>query len=220
MKNLRRASFTSSIMEYIDSVVVRKNKNKDGYYESAYFELWGKQYKMTSEGVLYFSDGRKVAISYVKSGIYPEYRLTGEDSFHIVNIKAYHLSLLCLTDWFYEAYMSDNSLVVNHTVVEKYRYDFIGNYTEYHSASKPMQEVSFNPMYLEVISRKSNLIHGRFVNDNELFGVFVSALDIDALKIVLNKLYELNKEASSESKLSAIEKFYREKGETKKLIFA
>lgn len=184
----RKECFTTKMMGYIDSTVVKFNQGLDGFCEYAKFELWGIWYHIDKDGTLYYNDTKKpVKVFYVKSGVYPEYQFCNEGSRFC--IKAYHLSMLCLTDGFYDNYMSDSSLVVNHTVVEEY--DNTGSYWSRNKCQyRPKPEVAFNPRYLELVTIKDNGSHSTFIHKFNLLNMFVSAKDI----VTLVKQNELTNE--------------------------
>lgn len=171
----------------------------DDKFNYANFALGNKQYRMDKDGNLYRfnTDTFEYDIinpSWSKKGIYPEYSLGGSP------IKAYVLSLALSDSSFYEAYMNDSSLVVNHTVTTESNKVFKDTYRGIsRSKVKPTTSVAYNPAYLELVSNGDNVRHGAFVNKYGLYGVYVSAKDIDSLSKMM-----LNPDDFDESELDSI----------------
>lgn len=162
------------------SKTVKRFKYKDGYYQSATFEFNGKLYIMDSCGNLsVWSNNVDIFIpkrvSFCKGGLYPSYSFYKDGK--SIAVMAYKLSLFCLTSWFLDAYTEDDGLVVNHCIVERER-NYISGVSYY---TKPVREFSFNPKALELVTYSQNSSVAKFVDNLDLYGVYVSAKDIDKL---------------------------------------
>lgn len=208
---LRQLGYTTKMMGYIDSTVKRVGKTQDGYYTSASFELWDRYYTMTADGSLY-RDGEQVRINMVMNGMYPEYCLYETNTNNVLRLKAYQLSLICLTDTFYSKYMSDDKLVVNHMVVSSLSHS--------ESNRNPNSEVSFNPRYLELVSASQNNRHSIVMKTFGLYGVFLSALDLEPIKALLTS--KMAKFVNTNSyNTSLVKNYYMSKPDYdgKKLVF-
>lgn len=193
----RRSVETKSyaILSKINECIVRENFDGE-FYHNAYFKIKDSYYAVVFPGVLmkwnkYRNEYRELVGSRVKNRIYVDYCIDG------VSIKSHVLVMLCLTDWFFDRYMSDSSLVVNHCVVSEYGC--------YHSSYlSPRREVSHDVRYLEVIPNWSNAKHGRFIERYNLLDVYVSANDINSLE----EIFESN---DYDDVLSLTKDFYKDK---------
>lgn len=159
------------------SKTLERNAIKDGYYTSAKFRLGDKTYLMDAVGNLYVwveQSAMLVAkkVSFCKGGLYPAVSLSFDGK--VYNIMAYKLSLLCLTDWFLESYLSDDGLVVNHCIVERKKSYIAGK--QYYT--RPVREFSFNPRSVELVTYSQNRQVARFIEELNLFDVYVSAYDM------------------------------------------
>lgn len=210
---MRRAlGSVMTILGVIDSCA-KRCFNKDGTFSYATFNFGNKDYLMKSDGTLYERDEvsdkfEVVKPSWCKGGIYPQVCING------CFIKSYVLALTLADENFYDNYMSDNSLVVNHTVTEYSGKVFDGLYT-YRSVARPMRNVAYNPDYLEVISRSDNIRHGKFIEKYGLYGIYVSAKDLnDLMKIVLNpdNFDDSDREHITEYNKAIVIQYYTEKG--------
>lgn len=198
LKNPKRRSVETksyAILSKINEGIVRENFDGE-FYHNAYFKIKDSYYAVVFPGVLmkwnkYRNEYRELVGSRVKNRIYVDYCIDG------VSIKSHVLVMLCLTDWFFDRYMSDSSLVVNHCVVSEYGC--------YHSSYlSPRREVSHDVRYLEVIPNWSNAKHGRFVERYNLLDVYVSANDINSLE----EIFESN---DYDDVLSLTKDFYKDK---------
>ena len=198
LRNPKRRSVETksyAILSKINDGVVRENFDGE-FYHNAYFKIKDSYYAVVFPGVLmkwnkYRNEYRESVGSRVKNRIYVDYCIDG------VSIKSHVLVMLCLTDWFFDRYMSDSSLVVNHCVVSEYGC--------YHSSYlSPRREVSHDVRYLEVIPNWSNAKHGRFVERYNLLDVYVSANDINSLE----EIFESN---DYDDVLSLTKDFYKGK---------
>ena len=198
LRNPKRRSVETksyAILSKINDGVVRENFDGE-FYHNAYFKIKDSYYAVVFPGVLmkwnkYRNEYRESVGSRVKNRIYVDYCIDG------VSIKSHVLVMLCLTDWFFDRYMSDSSLVVNHCVVSEYGC--------YHSSYlSPRREVSHDVRYLEVIPNWSNAKHGRFVERYTLLDVYVSANDINSLE----EIFESN---DYDDVLSLTKDFYKGK---------
>lgn len=188
---VRKLGSVMTVLGIIDSCA-KRFYDSNGNFDSATFDIDDEQYRMLKNGDLYrFNcstfEYEFVSSSWCKCGIYPEYRICN------CPIKAYVLSKTLSDDKFYELYMSDSSLVVNHMVTERGTKVFRDIFGFAYKKSKvaPKKSVSYNPDYLECIKSKDNIRHGKFIYDYGLFGIRVSANDIDDL-LKTNKLINLN----------------------------
>lgn len=198
LKNPKRRSVETksyAILSKINEGIVRENFDGE-FYHNAYFKIKDSYYAVVFPGVLmkwnkYRNEYRELVGSRVKNRIYVDYCIDG------VSIKSHVLVMLCLTDWFFDRYMSDSSLVVNHCVVSEYGC--------YHSSYlSPRREVSHDVRYLEVIPNWSNAKHGRFIERYNLLDVYVSANDINSLE----EIFESN---DYDDVLSLTKDFYKGK---------
>lgn len=178
------------VLGAINSNMIRFYNKEDGTFRFSTFTFGDYDYKVDANGVLYrretgsaLGNYEEVKPSWSKGGIYPEYCLNN------CFVKAYQLSLVAIDEDFYDNYMADSSLVVNHMVTEDSDKAFgNGYYKGYRSVVKPTRTYAYNPKYLEVITRGENTRHGRFIADYNLYGVCVSASDISNLSKLLVKV--------------------------------
>lgn len=169
---------TAKVLGAINAVV-KRYYDSDSNFTHGEFTINDFSYVMNKDGSLYRkcindADGeyKFVRPSGCKGNIYSEYTINN------TRIKSYILSMTVANDKFYDLYMSDKRLNVNHTVVERLDYYAFNNN---HACSRPNPDVAYNPAYLEVVTNSANTRHGKFVNKYELYGIYVSASDIDAL---------------------------------------
>ena len=176
LKNAKRTTTNSSIFLLAAMKTVHHDSPAiDGYYKDASFEALGRTYIMDEFGQLYVLKNNKfklVTASFGRNGAYPDYNLGSEYNKQRYVIKAYVLSLCLLKQGAFEQYMSDKNCVINHTVITK---------SDYYEEQIPLSVVSFNPRYLEIISRRQNSLHGNVVRNYELHNLYVSAYDIPNL---------------------------------------
>lgn len=220
---MRYISETLKMLEAINNNIKREH-NKDGVFIKASFEL--------SDGVYYIDKGFDVMkedntgvayipISYCKGGIYPQIQICG------MPIKMYVLSMIAQDEAAFNLYKS--GLDINHTVISKIEPKVlnIGTGAAYERTSKvittaPRKELSYNPAYLELVSRSSNVKHGKFVHEYGLFDVYVSAKDVDELRKWLipydSSLSDMQDMWVNWNRFR-VEKFYQDRGETKQILF-
>lgn len=205
--------FLGSVMKvlgYIDATAIRFY-DKDEVFKFATFSIGDESYKMLSDGRLYkeitFNDYKFVEPHWCKGGIYPEVIING------CPIKSYVLALTLTDTNFYDRYMNDSSLVVNHTVTE-YNQDYLC-FDGYRAVVKPKRSVSYNPTYIECVTRSANTKHGRLIDDYGLYGIYVSADDVDELKRILVNLKDVDddyKELIARNNKELTMQYYYERG--------
>lgn len=217
---MRRQSETLRLLEVIDSNMNREF-NKEGQFEGATFELSDGTYKVDSQFNVRkldnAGDAHEILTHFCKGGVYPEVIISG------MPIKKYVLSMICVDKTSFEKYRE--GLEINHCVISKMQPKLL-NIGAYHAgvviSTAPLKELSYNPDYLEFVTRSENIKHGKFIQTYGLYNVYVSAKDVDTLKELLipydpslcdrqDDWIRLNKER--------VESFYRVKGETKRILF-
>lgn len=221
---MRKMSETIKMLEVIDSNMKREF-NENGEFQSATFELSDGIYHVDSDFSIRKENDSPMGSSYLplhfcKGGIYPEVIICG------MPVKAYVLSMIAKDETALGKYQSD--LEINHTVISKvdpktlnigcnnfYEKEVIIN-------TAPRQELSYDPAYLEFVTRGENVRHGKFIKEFSLYDTYVSAKDIDELRKFLipydpslcdrqDDWVRLNR--------AKVEKFYRDRGETKQVLF-
>ena len=219
---MRRRSQTLELLGVID-VNMHREFNEKGEFKSATFELSDGIYKvdntfvvrkMNNEGV------QELPIHYCKGGIYPEYIISG------IPVKAYVLSMIATDDTAFEKYQS--GLEINHTVISKTESKLlnIGCDSSYYKGvvidTAPLKRISADPNYLEFCTRGENVRHGKFIKEFSLYDTYVSAKDIDELRKFLipydPSLCDRQDDWIRWNR-AKIEKFYRDRGETKQILF-
>lgn len=217
---MRRKSATLQILETIDANMHREF-NKEGQFEGATFELSDGIYKVDSRfdvrKLNNAGDVQELPTHFCKGGVYPEVILSG------IPVKKYVLSMLCVDKTSFEKYRE--GLEINHTVISQIEPKKL-NIGAYHAgvviSTAPLKELSYNPNYLEFVTRSQNIKHGKFIQTYGLYNVYVSAKDVDTLKELLiqydpslcdrqDDWIRWNKER--------VESFYRAQGVTKQIIF-
>lgn len=219
---MRRRSQTLELLDVIDANMQREFE-PDGSFKSATFELSDGTYKvdntfavrkLNNEGV------NELNIHFCKGGVYPEVIISG------MPIKLYVLSMIATDDTAFEKYQS--GLEINHMVISKTQPKLlnIGCDASYYKGvvidTAPLRKLSANPSYLEFCTRGENVRHGKFIKEFNLYDTYVSAKDVDYFKEHLvpydpslcdrqDDWIRLNK--------AKVEKFYRDKGETKQVLF-
>lgn len=203
--------FLGSTMRVLGAIDASAKRVYNSLEEFSYatFEIGGVLYKMLASGDLfkkeeYDSEWVEVKPRWCKKGIYPEVTISG------VPIKLYILALTLSDSKFYENYMSDSNLVVNHTVESNNKV-----YDGYKCFSCPLRMVAYNPKYLELVTISQNNKHGAFVSRYGLTGVFVSAKDIEDLsKLMVDPQdYGSNDRGDIvEANKGLVVDFYRSKG--------
>ena len=182
----RRVNTTNIILEVISSRAKRVGKfdERTNCYSQATFDFGCKSYLVLADGRIFEAEigesFKPVKINWVKSGVYPEVEING------CRIKTYHLVLAALNPDFYEKYMSDGGLVVNHLVVEykPRQHDF------YQSVASPVREYASAPDCLELITSGENIKHGKFVDKYNLYGILIHANEVDKLQKFINNLMD------------------------------
>ena len=174
----RQLSEPMKLLGRINDVVERGMTNPiTGVATYARFELDGKFYYVFQDGTicrwLPRREEWKLMGGNCKGGIYQETTIKN------VKVNTYVLAMTCLVKGFYEAYMADASLVVNHCVVEPMS---IGT-----NVCHPVWGTMANPVYLEAIPQWLNFRHGAFIKRYGLYNVYVSARDLEALEKYFNE---------------------------------
>lgn len=220
---MRRQSETLRLLEVIDSSMNREF-NEKGEFQSATFELSDGIYKVDNTFVVRKLDNagdvQELPVHYCKGGIYPEVSISG------MPIKLYVLTMICVDKTAFEKYQSD--LEINHCVISKTEPKLlnIGCDSYYYKGvvidTAPLKKLSANPNYLEFCTRSENVKHGKFVKEFSLYDTYISAHDVDELKKFLipydPSLCDRQDDWVRWNK-AKVEKFYQDRGETKKIIF-
>lgn len=218
---MRKMSETLKMLEAIDAGMHREFEENS--FKSATFELSDGTYKvdntfvvrkLNNEGV------QELPLHYCKGGIYPEYVISG------MPIKSYVLSMIAKDETAFEKYQS--GLEINHMVISKTQPKMlnIGCDNAYYKGvvidTAPLKKLSADPNYLEFCTRGENVRHGKFIKEFSLYDTYVSAKDIDELRKVLipydPSLCDRQDDWVRWNRAN-VEKFYRDRGETKQIIF-
>lgn len=219
---MRRQSETLRLLEVIDS---NMNREFDGdSFKSATFEMSDGIYTVTNDFVVKKIDNagdmQELPVHFCKGGIYPEVNISG------MPIKLYVLTMLATNDSAFEEYKSE--LEINHCVISKVQPKLlnIGCDNAYYKGvvidTAPLKKLSANPSYLEFCTRSENVKHGKFIKDFSLYDTYVSAHDIDELRKLLipyDKSLCGRQDDWIRWNKANVEKFYRDKGETKQVLF-
>lgn len=219
---MRRQSETLRLLQVIDAGMHREF-NEDGSFKSASFEMSDGTYKvdntfvvrkLNNEGV------QELQVHYCKGGIYPEVYISG------MPIKLYVLTMICIGEIAFEKY--NEGLEINHCVISKTEPKLlnIGCDASYYKGvvidTAPLKKLSANPSYLEFCTRSENVKHGKFIKDFNLYDTYVSAHDVDELRQLLIP-YDPSlcdrQDAWIRWNRAKVEKFYRDRGETKRILF-
>jgi hypothetical protein len=220
---MRRRSQTLELLGVIDANMHREF-NKEGQFEGATFELSDGIYKVDSQFNVRKLDNvgdiMELKVHYCKGGIYPEYIISG------MPVKAYVLSMIAKDETAFEKYQS--GLEINHTVISKTQPKLlnIGCDSTYYKGvvidTAPLKKLSANPSYLEFCTRSENVKHGKFIKDFSLYDTYISAHDVDELRQLLipydSSLCDRQDDWIRWNK-AKVEKFYRDRGETKQVLF-
>lgn len=220
---MRRRSQTLELLGVIDANMHREF-NENGEFKSATFELSDGVYKVDSQFNVRKLDNagdvHELKVNYCKGGIYPEYTISG------MPVKAYVLSMIATDDTAFEKYQS--GLEINHMVISKTQPKLlnIGCDSNYYKGvvidTAPLKKISANPSYLEFCTRSENVKHGKFIKDFSLYDTYVSAHDVDELRKLLIP-YDPSLCGRQDDWIrwnkSIIEKFYRDRGEKKQVLF-
>lgn len=221
---MRRMSETLKLLGVIDAGMHREF-NEEGHFEGATFELSDGIYHIDSDYSVRKEDSSLrgsyyLPVHYCKGGIYPEVYISG------MPVKLYVLSMIAQDETALEKYQS--GLEINHMVISKvapktlnigcnnfYEREVIIN-------TAPRQELSYDPNYLEFCTRGENVRHGKFIKEYGLYNTYVSARNIDELKQLLipynPDLCDLQDDWVRWNR-QKVEKFYRDRGETKRILF-
>lgn len=217
---MRRYSETLKMLEAIDAGMHREF---DGdAFKSATFEMSDGTYTVTNDFVVKKLDNagnaQELKVHYCKGGIYPEVYISG------MPIKLYVLTMLAVDSSAFEKYQS--GLEINHTIISKTQPKLLNIGSLYNNGvvidTAPLKKISADPNYLEFCTRSENVKHGKFIKDFSLYDTYVSAHDVDELRQLLipydpslcdrqDDWIRLNKDK--------VEKFYRDRGETKRVLF-
>lgn len=220
---MRRRSQTLELLGVIDANMHREF-NENGEFQSATFELSDGIYKVDSQfnvrKLNNAGDVQEITVHFCKGGVYPEYIISG------MPVKAYVLSMIATDDTAFEKYQS--SLEINHCIISKMKPKLlnIGCDSSYYKGvvidTAPLKKLSANPSYLEFCTRSENVRHGKFIKEFSLYDTYVSAKDIDELKKILTPYDQSlcdRKDDWIRWNKANVEKFYRDRGETKQIIF-
>lgn len=219
---MRYASNTMRLLEVINNNMKREH-SKDGAFVKASFELSDGLYHIDKGFDVMKEDSSGVAylpISYCKGGIYPQIQVCG------MPIKAYVLSMIAKDETALEKYQS--GLEINHTVISKVDPKTLNigcnNFYEKEVviSTAPRQELSYDPAYLEFVTRGENVRHGKFIKEFSLYDTYVSAHDVDELRKLLvpysSAFCDMQDTWVGWNK-AKVEKFYRDRGIVKQVLF-
>lgn len=217
---MRRYSETLKMLEAIDAGMHREFEGDS--FKSATFEMSDGIYTVTDDFVVKKLDNagnaQELKVHYCKGGIYPEVYISG------MPIKLYVLSMMATDDTAFEKYQS--GLEINHTIISKTQPKLLNIGSFYNNGvvvdTAPLRDISANPSYLEFCTRSENIKHGKFIKEFSLYDTYVSAHDVDELRKQLipydpslcdrqDDWVRLNKDK--------VEKFYRDRGENKRILF-
>lgn len=221
---MRRKSATLRLLSVIDAGMHREF-NEDGQFKCATFELSDGIYTVDSDFNIRKENNTTrgsspLPMHFCKGGIYPEVILSG------MPIKAYVLSMIAQDETALEKYQS--GLEINHTVISKVDPKTLNigcnNFYEKEVviSTAPRQELSYDPAYLEFVTRGENVRHGKFIKEFNLYDVYISAHDIDELKQLLvpyDKSPCLSQSDWIRWNRAKVEKFYRDRGIVKQVLF-
>ena len=217
---MRRQSETLKMLEVIDAGMQREYA--DGSFCKASFEMSDGTYTVTNDFVVKKIDNagnvQELPVHFCKGGIYPEVNISG------MPIKLYVIAMLATDATAFEKYQS--GLEINHTIISKTQPKLLNIGSLYNNEvvadTAPLKKLSANPSYLEFCTRSENVKHGKFIKDFSLYDTYVSAHDVDELRQLLipydpslcnrqDDWVRLNRDK--------VEKFYRDRGETKRILF-
>lgn len=219
---MRRQSETLKMLEVIDANIHREFE--DEAFKSASFEMSDGIYKVTSDFAVTKTDNagnvQELPVHYCKGGIYPEVSISG------MPIKLYVLTMIAVDSSAFEKYQS--GLEINHTIISKTQPKLlnIGCDNAYYRGvvidTAPLKKLSANPSYLEFCTRSENVKHGKFIKEFSLYDTYISAHDVDELRKLLipydPSLCDRRDDWIRWNK-DKVEKFYRDRGETKQILF-
>lgn len=221
---VRHNSKTLELLGVIDANMHREF-NEKGEFQSATFGLSDGIYHIDSDFTVRKEDDTLRGSSYLpmhycKGGIYPEVILSG------IPVKAYVLSMIAKDETALEKYKS--GLDINHTVISKVNPKIlnIGHNNFYEKevviSTAPRQELSYDPAYLEFVTRGENVRHGKFISEYSLYDTYVSAKDVNELRKLLvpySSAFCDMQDTWVGWNRTKVEKFYRDRGETKQVLF-
>ena len=164
---VKRNSKTMELLSIIDANMHRDYK-ADGSLKEAVFELSDGIYHVDADFTVRKEDDTPRGSSYLplhfcKGGIYPEVIICG------MPIKAYVLSMISKDETAFEKYQS--GLEINHCVISKVDPKTLNigcnNFYEKEVviSTAPRQELSYDPAYLEFVTRGENVRHGKFIKE-------------------------------------------------------
>lgn len=219
---MRRQSETLKMLEVIDAGIQREFDGDS--FKSASFEMSDGIYKVTSDFSVIKTDNevnmQELPVHFCKGGIYPEVCIS------CMPIKLYVLTMLAVDSSAFEKYQS--GLEINHTIISKTQPKLlnIGYDNAYYKGvvidTAPLKKLSANPSYLEFCTRSENVKHGKFIKDFSLYDTYVSAHDVDELRQLLipydTSLCDRQDDWIRWNRAN-VEKFYRDRGETKQILF-
>lgn len=220
---MRRQSETLRLLEVIDSNMHREF-DEEGAFKSASFEMSDGTYKVDNTFVVTKTDNagnvQELPVHFCKGGIYPEVSISG------MNCKLYVLTMICIDKTAFEKY--NEGLEINHCVISKMQPKLlnIGCDNAYYRGvvidTAPLKKLSANPSYLEFCTRSENVKHGKFIKEFSLYDTYISAHDVDELRQLLipydPSLCDRQDDWIRWNK-AKVEKFYRDRGETKQILF-
>lgn len=219
---MRKMSETIKMLEIIDAGMHREF-NEKGEFQSATFEMSDGIYKVDDNFVvrkLTKGDIQELNIHYCKGGVYPEVSISG------MPIKLYVLAMICIDETAFEKYKE--GVEINHCVISKMQPKLlnIGCDASYYKGvvidTAPLKKLSADPNYLEFCTRGENVRHGKFIKEFSLYDTYVSAKDIDELRKFLIPYDQSlcdRQDGWIRWNRANVEKFYRDKGETKQILF-
>lgn len=217
---MRRQSETLKMLEVIDANMHREYA--DDSFCKASFEMSDGIYTVTNDFVVKKIDNagnvQELPVHFCKGGIYPEVNISG------MPIKLYVLAMLATDSSAFEKYQS--GLEINHTIISKTQPKLLNIGSLYNNGvvtdTAPLKKLSANPSYLEFCTRSENVKHGKFIKDFSLYNTYVSAHDVDELRQLLVPYDSCIKEVKDDwvaLNRFNVERFYRDRGITKKVLF-
>lgn len=221
---MRRKSETLRLLQVVDANMHREF-NEDGSFRQATFELSDGIYHVDADFTVRREDdtlrgSSYLPISFCKGGVYPQVQICG------MPIKAYVLSMIAKDETAFKKYQS--GLEINHTVISKTQPKLlnIGCDASYFKGvvidTAPRQELSYDPNYLEFVTRSENVRHGKFIKEFSLYDTYVSAHDVNELRGLLvpynPDLADMQDQWIQWNK-TKVEKFYRDRGIVKQVLF-